>query len=741
MNILKNKSNLIIVSLLILFIGISLFTRIYYPYNQIFTEYGVKFNGTDAYYHMRLVDTLTNNFPHLTYFDTYFLSPYGTYVIGNHFFDWLISSVSWIVGFGNPSQHTIDLVGAYIPVILACLVIIPVFIIGKTLFNKWVGLIGAGLIAVFGGEFMGRSILGATDHHIAEVLFSTTCIMFLVLAVKNLDKWKSYFYAICAGIFMGIYLLTWSGALLFVMIICAYFIVQTIIYHMQKKISLKFTLFGGITFLIALLFNLSPNTPKETTFALIFATLVPFIMSLLSRFILRKNIKVIYYIGGLVVLAGVFVGILRLAIPDLFNAIFSNINIFLSAGSSAQTTMELKSIIFPAGNFTLDVMWGNFGLCFVIAPIAFIILSIQVFKKQFDSMLIIWTVVILLAMLIQRRFAYYFAINTALLTGYILWRFVVWFGQGKIAYTPRGFKDRQKHKVERKLSFVKLVLAIIITFTSIFIPVMNSSITAAKQASFVPSDAWQNSLLWLKDNTPEPFGEDIYNVEQILVKGKIYPKPDYGITAWWDYGYFISRIAHRVPTSNPGQSPQPIKDTAKLFLSDDLSKVTDILGYFKTRYIMLDYDTTMNKFWAMLNWASEEQEKYTGIYYYQDNNSNQIKQARVYYPEYFKTLCVRLYNFDGKAVSAKPIVIMFTNGVNADGTNYRLIHDYKQCNSYQEALDLMATLVEGTCAIVSTSPFISPIDLEAINDFTLLHSSNEMINAIPQVKIFEYKGE
>ncbi len=144
-----------------------------------------------------------------------------------------------MAGLGSPSEHLIDTVSAYFPAVLGALTVIPVFFIGKALFNRWVGLLAAALTAVLPGEFLGRSLLGFTDHHVAETLFTTTLMLFLILAVKAAkDKrlaldhvirhdWAALrlplLHSFLAGLWLGIYLITWGGSLLFVFLIAVYF--------------------------------------------------------------------------------------------------------------------------------------------------------------------------------------------------------------------------------------------------------------------------------------------------------------------------------------------------------------------------------------------------------------------------------------------------------------------------------------------------------------------------------------
>ncbi|MDR9460073.1 MAG: STT3 domain-containing protein, partial [Dehalococcoidia bacterium] len=165
------------IALFIIF-GIALTLRISLPYETIFTEDGVRFIGNDPWFYMRLVDNLAQTFPHRILFDPYAIFPGGSNIGIPPFFIMLLGSTIWVIGLGSPSEYIVETVGAYFPAILGAMVTIPVYFIGKELFNRNVGLLSAALIAILPGQFLLRSLLGFTDHHIAEVLFSTTAALF-----------------------------------------------------------------------------------------------------------------------------------------------------------------------------------------------------------------------------------------------------------------------------------------------------------------------------------------------------------------------------------------------------------------------------------------------------------------------------------------------------------------------------------------------------------------------------------
>ena len=207
----------------------SLYVRIALPYSTVFTSSIIKFTGADAYYYMRLVDNIVYNFPHLTPFDPYYLYPGGE-ITGTapDLFAYMIAYPAKLLGPAIFSQQNIDMISVYVPPVIATLVIIPIYFIGREILNRWAGVLAAAIFVILPGE-IGRSLLGYTDQHIAEVLITTTLMLFVILALKSgsgveLHKpsgrrwnvlWRPLLYSCLAGVCLGIYFLTWVGALLF----------------------------------------------------------------------------------------------------------------------------------------------------------------------------------------------------------------------------------------------------------------------------------------------------------------------------------------------------------------------------------------------------------------------------------------------------------------------------------------------------------------------------------------------
>jgi dolichyl-diphosphooligosaccharide--protein glycosyltransferase len=772
---------------LIAFIVLSLLFRIALPYHQIFTDEGIKYASNDSYTFMRMVDNWVYNFPHVTGIDVYRIYPGNPGAVGFSFFNWMIAFISWLLGLGSPSQHLIDVVGVCFPAVLGALTVIPAYFLGKTLFNRAVGLLAAALMVVMPGEFLGRSILGFTDYHVAETLFSMTAALFLILAVKTAGArqltWgqfrrrdfkpalKPLLFGLLGGFFLALYLLTWQGASLFVFIITLYFVVQFIIDHLKKRSSDYLGIAGFTLFFVALLICLPFSMPGYIVIGLVVAMLVPPALSAVSWLVTRLRWRPYFYPLVVVGLGAAFIAVFYAVAPSTFNIIMDRFKfIFLPSGATAATTMEMQPLLAPDGYFTTGLAWGNFTTSFFLIRgwpipgfgiIAFFILVWLYIKNRAEDKTLLffffWTLVIFIATLIQRRFCYYLVVNLSLLSAYISWQIIWQAGLKKVTLRRQEAAalklEKKKPRKESGFSIyhVNVILAVIAVFFLVFFWNITRAKDTASHVYYAPSDAWQASLVWMRDNTPEPFGDPsvYYDIYEPAASGPnfVYPDSAYGVTAWWDYGYWISRTARRLPNANPAQATEPIQKVAVFFLSGDDATRDEIRQELDSSYVIIDYDLTslLSKFSAVVTWADRSQNEFAGVYYYVDNN-NQLVPAILYYPEYYRTLMVRLYNFNGEAVSdVAPLVVTYEDRATDDGYQYRLLTDAYEATSYQDALDYMAEHASENCLLVGQDPFVSPVALDAVSDYELVYSSDPALNSADitdtsEIKIFHYTG-
>ncbi len=112
---------------------------------------------------------------------------------------------------------------------------------------------------------------------------------------------------------------------------------------------------------------------------------------------------------------------------------------------------------------------------------------------------------------------------------------------------------------------------------------------------YEPPEAWCESLTWLRENTPEPFDDpNFYYSRYGAFDYSDYPEA-YGVTAWWDYGYWIVRIGHRPPSQNPGGV---IPAVAQFFVAQNETDGEKVLDARGARYVILDYEFITGKFYG-----------------------------------------------------------------------------------------------------------------------------------------------
>lgn len=791
---------------------IALFLRAILPHDQVFMGDWIRFTSVDSYFHMRLVDSLVANFPRLMEVDPYFAYAGRQLLGGVYFFHWLLAGIILVIGFGAPAPSTVDVVAVYFPAVLGALTVLPVYFIGKALFHRGVGLVAAALVAVLPGEFLGRSILGFTDYHVAEVLFTTTALLFLILAIKtardrqlSLEQLRSWpvisrplIYSLLAGLFLGVYFITWAGALLFVFIVTLFFVIQSVIDHLKGKSTFYLGLVGVAVMFPLLLIVASSSLGSFYLVPVVIALMVPPGLAVLSWLMGRWQLKPLFFPLAILGLGIAGMGVFNAFSPKLLGVLLAQLRIFAPTAGTELTTLEMKPFFRPVvegGDFFLTPAWLNFRTTLILGLSALgILLGVSFQRRQFRPEVVFflfWSLVIFLITVSQRRFAYYLTINIALLTAYITvlgylgiilvvdylrrrdtaggWRQVMEIAG---AVVPPGsstgqaglaVRDKRKPGPRPGVNYFGHVLAALFVFFLVFFPNIGPAVEVARAAPFAPSDGWHGALGWLEENTPEPFGDPgayYQNFPPLLVgENFTYPESAYSVMAWWDYGYWISRVAHRIPYANPSQNPFAIKNTARFLLSQSEGEAREIIEASDSAYVVIDYGIATAKFWAIPEWGGREQSEYYELYYVP--LGNQLRPFPFYYPEFYRSLLARLYYFDGKAVTPeKTMVISYRDEMTTAGETIRLVTDIKPFAEYQEAVDFVSRQERGNSRIVGENPLVSPVPLAALEDYRLVYSSREAVEhrgivinfdeaatrveiapelmLVPEVKVFAY---
>ncbi len=775
----KIPSWAVVLFLLLCIIAVALWLRIALPFNQVFVNDWIKLTGVDTYYYMRLVDNIINHFPTLTEFDPYFVFPEGRITgLQPDFFAYTMAAVVWLCGLGAPDQHMVDVIAVYIPPLMAAATIVVVFFLGRALVNKWVGLLAALMLAIMPGEFLNRSLLGYTDHHIAEVMWSSLAMLLYMLALKQAegmdvayirDKgWKCLIKpgitAALGGLVLGIYVLTWMGAPLFILIIFVYMAVQITLDHLAGRSPVVTAAVGAVVLLISLIVYLPKSSSVFSLVSVLGGLVLAAVFIVISLFMSKKNLSRPLFIagaGGFVLLAALLMYLLT---PGLFLTLFNQLMVVF-AWKPETTIMEMQPLLLNRGIFTLGIILGNYTSGLVLGLAGVVLLIWQVCKKQEQPkvMLLVWSIIIFFAALAMRRSAYYFSVNIALLAGIFAWWLLELAGFGKMTEpvpevkpsTQRTRASRKKAAAQAKKGRGRVVWMSVTLPIILFVMVYPNlgpwpggekpSINVATQPLFAPSNAWCESMDWLRENTPEPLGDADAYYGQFKTPGEpggyIYPRDAYGVLAWWDYGYWITRIGRRIPFSNPGTSAT--RGEYKFFLAQDETAAADLTGDMYIRYVIVDSELASyeGKFHALPTWNGETYQKYYDIYI--QKQGDKYVPSILFHPEYYRSMAIRLYNFEGKEVVPATVdVIEYRLVQMADGQEFKeLINDNKFA-SYEEAVKFVEDNRGKNYEIVGADPYHSPVPLEALKNFKLVYGSKD--KTTPEngsnslIKIFEY---
>ena len=169
---------------------------------------------------------------------------------------------------------------------------------------------------------------------------------------------------------------------------------------------------------------------------------------------------------------------------------------------------------------------------------------------------------------------------------------------------------------------------------------------------------------------------------------------------------------------------------AQFFLSLDAKEAYDYLKEVNTRYIVIDYSTAIDKFYALpaQTRTGAKIDSFFGVFnVLQKNNTMTVNPF--FYPAYYQSMIARLYNFGGQKVES-PGTIAIQYDKNSRVTS---LNDFA---TLKEAEDYVQTH-EGSFAVGGTDPFISPINLEPLDSYKLVFESKQRIGGQAEVKIFE----
>ncbi|KAF5423109.1 MAG: dolichyl-diphosphooligosaccharide--protein glycosyltransferase, partial [Candidatus Methanocomedens sp.] len=455
-SLLKNVFSIYTPFVIFIF-ALALYIRTILPYDAVFRGGIVGFAADDAVFHMRLVENLLNNFPKKIWFEVFTLYPYGQSLHFGPLWTYMIAITSLILGIGSPTLELTRTVGAYFPGVFGALVVFPVYFIGREVFDRRVGLLAAFMVAVMPGQFLSRSVMGFTDHHVGEVFFSSLYLMFFIMAIKSVKgkdillsdvinkNWNKLKYPVIISIFTGIafglYVLQWSNGVFYGGIVAIFIVLQYIVYHMRGRSVEGLCLISMVSYLAALplvLFFVNPINGFQAgrySYLHILITLgsaVFFLaLGLLSIKMKEKNMEKFYYP---LTIAGIYaLGLItaKLFVPSVFSSFQTFFTIFQSREGGGLTIAEAQppthQMIFGYASYPNNFYGSYPGIfefvsTYYIALLAMVAIGALLIFRKWEpekAMFLIWCFTMFALTTGQNRWFYYYSVNVALLSAFI----------------------------------------------------------------------------------------------------------------------------------------------------------------------------------------------------------------------------------------------------------------------------------------------------------------------------------
>jgi asparagine N-glycosylation enzyme membrane subunit Stt3 len=335
-------------------------------------------------------------------------------------------------------------------------------------------------------------------------------------------------------------------------------------------------------------------------------------------------------------------------------------------------------------------------------------------------LLALWTIVMALGTLRQVRMSIYFLPVASILAG------------AACAWLVHRAPANRRRIVAAALAV--LILAVNLPFA---IP------QVASDRGINPD--WVQAFTWLRTNTPDPLPAGSW--------GRYFPAKEaagaWGVAIWWDYGYELEQVAHRIPMSNGTQSGAI--EMARFYVETIPEAAVAWLRQTGARYVTVDplgplfAGQNHSRFPAQVNLLGRQLDTYYQTLYERDEDGNFLP-VPVYLPTYYQTMIARLYLADGAAVAgANPWVFETAATTAPNGKTVELIVSKHQFSTQNEVASFVGERPSARLIVGCLDPSTSCVPLPAVKGLKRVFTSDPLPlsrdRLVRAVKIYEVVPE
>ena len=755
------KKHLLVGVGLLVFVLLGFAQRTVFSYAEVFVDDDVLFRGNDAWYHARVIDHEAVGRGSLLQHDPYLRMPRGDRVRVAPLYGKLAATAAKIrLGFRNADpavasdMRTVRATAAWMPAVLGSLAVLPMFAIARRLWGGIAGWTAAVGFLAMPGSMLSRSLVGFTDHHVAEVLFSITAIAFLVLATaveepgSNRSTRRRAILAMLGGASLAAYQLCWVAGMFQPLVVSSWIVAASFLLWLRPDTQTKrypserAAFLTALTGLVAfgLVTAMTDGIRVTSSSQLINGLLVLAALGVVSIILVSKRSpKFALALVGMAAAVGVYF----LFGPTQLAASIQRYMFFLQPRSIAKTVMEATPM-FETGS-TLGVLWRELGFGWLVAIPGFLIIGWRALKDKCPGNLLIvaWGLAVLALTLSQVRFTYYLTLVSILATSALVGALLQ--SQATSSSLQKEAAPNIQRDRSRKLAQLLTLAAIVLLIVG---PNLRKTVLRMMSPTLI-SAPWVEALDWLRTNTPEPFPtQDCYF--ETHQRGEC--SPEYGVLSWWDHGYWITQRARRVPFANPAQAGA--RWIAPWLLSETQNAVPWLQAR-KANYILVDSEMVlfepqpgrvMGKFSSIVKWARIPRSDFFESALI-EGPDGKLLLVNLYHEKYFRSLLVHTLLTGGDALQPfrTPVLELETRGGGP-----RIVRSAHPFDSYEAAQAFLkqkqseeaSDKIEWT--IASTDPLQTPTPLEKVEQIQEVFTSQTIVASagstrIPRIRIVEVK--
>jgi asparagine N-glycosylation enzyme membrane subunit Stt3 len=551
---------LIVVFFLVLFMNSYFNVTSSVNVNSQGTSLGSKFllSGPDPYYNVRLVNTTvaTGKFPYYATDDPLLAYPFGHSGGRPPLLSMSAIGFSYLL---RPFMSEMDAVGyamAFVPALFGALLVFPVYFIGKTLFGRKAGLLGALLIALIPIEVSSGhgSAFALFDHDSLNLLLFFVTFLFMLLSIKEKDRVRSLLYALLGGMSLAALSMVWVDAMFLYTVIVIYVVVQLIFDILLNKIEEKFVLNMFVLLITGVLVALPVTAVRGSVVSLpMYLAFAILLFGGLCILFKRQQIPWIISIPSIAILAGVALVSLYVlyhmsSVPSFLAPLQSLAGYIPFIGSGIYGG-QVSLTIAEAGTYSMSRTVMSFGpAVYWLGWAGFVLLIYMYYKEKWrKDYLFILTLFIVDSYLVTTagRFLNDMVPVIAILAGWIIWFLISKIDYKQMARNIRnaggGFRGLRKG--------IKVYHLLGIFFVAFLVIIPNGFLTLD---AAVPSAATHNGTSNLKydffgKNFSSAFGSSSFkeqywtnalswlNTQDTNIKD---PAKRPAFISWWDYGFY-----------------------------------------------------------------------------------------------------------------------------------------------------------------------------------------------------------